>query len=72
MNILALHVTKCEFIKVAVMSIKENGLVVDIGGPTYGRELGHDFKTLINIYISGWFVVDYPISDIRQASLIRL
>ena len=61
MNILALHVTKCVIIKVAVMSIKENDFVVDSGGATYGGELGHEFKTLVSIYIPRWFVMYYPI-----------
>ena len=43
LDILVLHVTKCAFVEVDVMSTKENHLIVDSGGTAYGRELGNLF-----------------------------
>ena len=54
-------VTKVLVVKVAVISIKKNYFVFDIGGVAYGRELVRGFNPNASINVPGFFVVDYPV-----------
>ena len=44
----------------AIISIKENHLIVYSGGAKYSGELVNVFKPTVYIHIPVWCVVDYP------------
>ena len=43
------------------MSIKENYLIVDIGGAEFVGELGHRFKPPVYFHITIWCVMEYTV-----------
>ena len=72
MNLSFLHVNKCVVIKVAAVSTKENYLIVESGGTTYGGELVHGFKPPESIHKPGWCVMDYPFQWYIEVGISRL
>ena len=72
LDVLVLHITKCEFIKVAVMYIEENYFIVDSGGTAYGGELGRVFKPPVSIHIHRCYVVEYPVQWDIEVEILGL
>ena len=47
--------------EITIVSIKEEYLIVDRGGTTYVRELGHGLKPPVSIHVARWCVMDCPV-----------
>ena len=61
LDVLALHVTKCAFVEVSIMSIEESYLTFDSGRASYSEELCHGFKPPFSIHITVLCAAEYPV-----------